>query len=154
MGFFAWEASWGKVLTLDYLKRRGRVLTNRCFLCEEEEESIDHLLVHCSKAKVLWDLLLGLVGVRCVFPKSVRETFLSWRETFVGKNCKKAWMKAPLCIFWTIWLERNSIYFDNKDFSMQRMKSSFVCNLWSWTNLYMVDRPSSPTDFLNWLGCR
>ena len=57
------------MLTLDYLKRRGRVLTNRCFLCEEEEESIDHLLVHCSKAKVLWDHLLGLVGVSWVFPK-------------------------------------------------------------------------------------
>ena len=23
VGFFAWEASWGKVLTLDHLKRRG-----------------------------------------------------------------------------------------------------------------------------------
>ena len=92
MGFFAWEASWGKVLTLDYLKRRGRVLAIRCFLCEEEEESIDHLLVHCSKAKVLWDLLLGLVNVSWVFPKPTRETLLSWHKTFVGKRRKKAWM--------------------------------------------------------------
>ena len=46
MGFFAWEASWGKVLTLDQLKRRGRALANRCFLCEEEEEDINHLLLH------------------------------------------------------------------------------------------------------------
>ena len=60
------------MLTLDYLKRRGRVLANRCFLCEEEEESIDHLLVHCSKAKVSWDIFLGLVGVSWVFPKSVK----------------------------------------------------------------------------------
>ena len=42
---FSWEASWGKVLTLDYLKRRGRVLANRCFHCEEEEESIDPLFI-------------------------------------------------------------------------------------------------------------
>ena len=28
IGFFAWEASWGKVLTLDKLKHRGRALAN------------------------------------------------------------------------------------------------------------------------------
>ena len=36
-----------------------------CFMCEEEEETIDHLLIHCKSAKMLWDLvcqLLGLVG--------------------------------------------------------------------------------------------
>ena len=53
MGFFAWETSWGKVLTLDQLKRRGRALANRCFLCEEEEEDINHLLLHCKKARML-----------------------------------------------------------------------------------------------------
>ena len=31
LGFFAWEVSWGKVLTLDQLKRRGILLANRCF---------------------------------------------------------------------------------------------------------------------------
>ena len=53
IGFFAWEASWCKVLTLDWLKRRGVTLANRCFLCEEEDESIDHLLIHCPRAKML-----------------------------------------------------------------------------------------------------
>ena len=33
IAFFAWEATWGKVLTLDRLQRRGWHLPNRCFLC-------------------------------------------------------------------------------------------------------------------------
>ena len=53
MGFFTWEASGGKVLTLDQLKIRGRKLTNRCFLCEDDEETIDYLLVHCLNARML-----------------------------------------------------------------------------------------------------
>ena len=32
-------------------------------------------------------------------------------------------------------MERNRIAFDNEDFSIQRLKNSFVCNLWLWTKL-------------------
>ena len=53
VAFFAWEASWEKVLTLDQLQRKGHYLTNRCFLCLSEVETVDHLLFHCAKARVL-----------------------------------------------------------------------------------------------------
>ena len=53
IGVFAWETAWGKVVTLDQLKRRGMTFANRCFMCEEEEETIDHLLIHCKSVKML-----------------------------------------------------------------------------------------------------
>ena len=34
LSFFAWEASWERVLTLDCLQKRGWALANRCFLCQ------------------------------------------------------------------------------------------------------------------------
>ena len=33
VSFFSWEATWGKVLTLDKLQRRGWHIPKRCFLC-------------------------------------------------------------------------------------------------------------------------
>ena len=54
VNFFAWEATMGKVLTIDQLQKRGWSLVNRCFLCKEEEESIDHTLLHCLKVRILW----------------------------------------------------------------------------------------------------
>ena len=39
------------MLTLEQLKRHGMTFANRCFLCEEDEETIDHLLIHCKSAK-------------------------------------------------------------------------------------------------------
>ena len=61
--FFAWEAAWGKVLTLDRLQRRGWQFPNCCVLCGCEEETINHILIHCTVVRVLWDIILGLFGV-------------------------------------------------------------------------------------------
>ena len=62
---------------VDQLKRRGRPLANKYYLCEEEEETIEHLLVHCLQASMLWELILAIVGIRWVFPFSVRQALLS-----------------------------------------------------------------------------
>ncbi|RVW23944.1 LINE-1 retrotransposable element ORF2 protein [Vitis vinifera] len=67
--FFAWEATWGKVFTLDRLQKRGWHLPNRCFLCGCEEETINCILIHCIVAKVLWDMICALVGVKWSFQK-------------------------------------------------------------------------------------
>lgn len=46
--FFTWNAYLDRILTLDNLQNRGWNLANRCILCLQEEELIDHLLVHCD----------------------------------------------------------------------------------------------------------
>ena len=102
VGFFPREASWGKVLTLDQLKRREWSIPNTCFLCCAEEVSIDHILIHCIKAKVLWELLFALFGVMWVLHLSIRDTLLGWHDSFMGKKCRKVWRVAPLCLFWSV----------------------------------------------------
>ena len=77
VAFFAWEATWGKVLTLDRLQRRGLQLPNCCFLCGCEEESVNHILIHCTVVRVLWDIVFGLVDVKWVFPETVKEVLAS-----------------------------------------------------------------------------
>ena len=51
--FFAWEGTWGQILTLDQLKRRGWVLVGLCCMCKDADESVDHLLIHCGIAREL-----------------------------------------------------------------------------------------------------
>ncbi|KAJ9682385.1 hypothetical protein PVL29_018325 [Vitis rotundifolia] len=53
VAFFAWEASWGKILTLDRLQKRGWQLANYCFLCGCIEENVNHILVHCTVVRTL-----------------------------------------------------------------------------------------------------
>ncbi|RVW40081.1 putative ribonuclease H protein [Vitis vinifera] len=89
VSFFAWEAAWGKILTLDKLQRRGWQLPNRCYLCGCEEENANHILLHCTVVKTIWEITLVIFGVQWVFPESVIEVLHSWRGSFVGKKKKK-----------------------------------------------------------------
>ena len=61
--FFAWEAMWGKILTVDMLMKRGWPLVNRCSICKDSEKSVDHILIHCDRTKQLWTLLLTTFGL-------------------------------------------------------------------------------------------
>ena len=54
-------------------------MVNRCSLCKENEESTDHILIHCGKTKELWTLLLSSFVVVWVFPASVRNLLLEWK---------------------------------------------------------------------------
>ncbi|RVW97276.1 hypothetical protein CK203_025870 [Vitis vinifera] len=73
VAFFAWEATWEKILTLDRLQKRGWQLPNRCYLCGCEEENVNHILLHCTVVRVLWEIVLTLFGVQWVFPETVKE---------------------------------------------------------------------------------
>lgn len=59
-----WEAWWGKVVTLDQLKRRAFSLASRCFC--KENDNIEYLLIHCPKVWSLWSFLLASLGVKWV----------------------------------------------------------------------------------------
>ena len=82
----------------------------------------------------------------------VRDTLLGWFASFVDKKGRKAWLTAPLYLFWMIWKERNMIVFDNEDLVIQRMKNLFVCNLWSWAESCLDVGPVSLINFVDWLG--
>ena len=47
---------------------------------------------------------------------------------------------------------RDKIAFKNEALSNQRLKNSFICNLWSWTTKFIDDGPLSLISFIDWLG--
>ena len=56
VAFFAWEATWEKILTLDRLQVHGWQLPNCCFLCGCEEENVNHILLHYTVVRTLWEI--------------------------------------------------------------------------------------------------
>jgi hypothetical protein len=53
VAFFMWSAAWGKILTCDNLMRRGYTMAGWCCMCQCDEETVDHLLIHCSSIQPL-----------------------------------------------------------------------------------------------------
>ena len=98
-GFFVWEAWWGKVLTLDQLKRRGFSLANRCYLCGEEEENIDHLPIHCLKIRTMWSSLLIALDIASVKPLMTKNVTIGWNKIPLRKDDRKISRVTLCCLF-------------------------------------------------------
>ena len=153
LAFFAWEATWGRILTIDRLQKRGWQIPNRCYLCGSEEENVNHLFIHCTVASVLWGMVLSLFGAQWVFPETVKEVIISWKGSFVGKKRKRIWRSILLFIFWTVWKERNRLAFrGGGGLAIQKIKYSFVCNMWGWAKLYNGAESRSIIGFLEWIA--
>lgn len=60
-----WRSLFGvlKILTHDNLHRRGIVVVEWCVMCKKHGESVDHLLLHCDVARVVWSFFYSLFGV-------------------------------------------------------------------------------------------
>ena len=66
-------------------------------MCGCEEETVNHILIHCIVVRVLWEIVLVLFGVQWVFAETVKEVLISWRDPFVGKKKKGKRFGNPSC---------------------------------------------------------
>lgn len=55
IAFLVEEATLGKTLTLNNIKRSGSSLASRCYLYVEEEKMVDYLLLQCSSMELSWN---------------------------------------------------------------------------------------------------
>ena len=127
-------------------------MPNRCFMYKAGEEMRAHILLHCMKASILWQLDFALFYVQWVMLSSMRGVLLSWNDFSVGNKRKKAWKVVPLCIFWSIWRERNRRAFEDRENLDQTIKFFFLYLFWDWIGVYMGDCVTSLIDFVDWLG--
>ena len=119
--FFAWEVWWGKVLTMEQLK--NGVFRWLAGVCCVEERKKTWITSYC---------IIFIPGLSWACLLSAKELLEGWSRSTSRKKTKKLWMAAPLYLFWAIWRERNRIVFDNVDFSLFILKSSFISMFVYW----------------------
>ena len=114
--FFMWLVAHNKCWTADRLARRGLPHPEYCPLCDQEEETIDHLLVHCVFAREFWFILLRQVGLQILSPQPTELSFHAWWEKASSSTAdgliRQGLNSLIILGAWTIWNHRNGCVFD------------------------------------------
>jgi hypothetical protein len=79
--FFIWLVAQNRVWTADRLAKRGLIHPEKCPLCDQEDETIDYLLVTCCFSREFWYLLLRKFGLHSLAPQPDVSSYLGWWES-------------------------------------------------------------------------
>jgi hypothetical protein len=103
--FFAWVAALGKILTLDNIRKRRVIMIDKCCMCKKNGEFMDHLLLHCEVACILWNAIFSHSNLSWVMPRRVVDLFACW---WTGGCSRSAvvWKTVPCCLLWCLWREQ------------------------------------------------
>ncbi|KAK4258076.1 hypothetical protein QN277_007576 [Acacia crassicarpa] len=107
---FLWRSLNRAVATNAALYSRRRGLTKLCPVCEEADETLEHLFFQCPWTRCVW---FGCsLGVKFDCLRVVN--FNSWWMRFLGMNSKFPQVISLLCwILWYIWKQRNEKVFNH-----------------------------------------
>jgi hypothetical protein len=76
--FFLWLTALRRSWTADRLQKRGLNHPDCCPLCDQEPETIDHLLVGFVFARSFWYMLLGQVNLEGLTPQMGEGNTMQW----------------------------------------------------------------------------
>ncbi|XP_019246313.1 PREDICTED: uncharacterized protein LOC109225961 [Nicotiana attenuata] len=109
--FIVYLAVHRRLMTKDRLRGMGYVEDVTCSLCNNEEETVDHLFFKCRYASKIWAIMLQWQGIHR--QPMVWATELHWAEKhYKGRSTKAELYKLVLAgSIYYIWQERNNRIF-------------------------------------------
>jgi hypothetical protein len=109
---FAWLAAKNRCWTADRLQRRQMPHPAACPLCDQEPETINHLILGCVFARQVWARIIGNWGQMVWMPTQEAKLVDWWTEINPPKEARKEVWTVITLVAWTIWTHRNDIVFN------------------------------------------
>ena len=133
---FLWLAIRNRCFTADRLQKRGVPHPKQCHLCNQEDETFQHILMTCVFARQFWCAILQPLTLESLTPAR-RVSFADWwkkAEGRIPKQLKKGFNSFCILGAWTLWKHRNTCVFDgsppNLHVAIQAFKDE--ANLWQF----------------------
>ncbi|XP_026396032.1 uncharacterized protein LOC113290663 [Papaver somniferum] len=114
-----WKILRGARATLDQVRSRFKIqVVNKCCLCNNAEESLDHLLWNCRFAVMAWSWISEIFGVQS------HMNLTSAYKAVRGRSCmiKELWLLAVLVVQSELLQTRNPFVYENKQVSRRQVK--------------------------------
>lgn len=84
--FVTWLASKGRLDTQDRIKKWGISFPNRCVLCKNQEEMLDHCFMDCNFSTHLWTEAMALNGISVHGSATTIQWLSQTYDIFKGKS--------------------------------------------------------------------
>jgi hypothetical protein len=100
---------------VDRLACRGLSHPDCCPLCEQDDETINHLLSACVFAHQFWHDLLACFGMQAVVPQAHNVSFYSWWQQASDRlhtTVQRGFDSLVVLGAWTIRKARNDVVFN------------------------------------------
>jgi hypothetical protein len=88
---------------------------DKCLLCDQQEETAQHILVACVFARDIWAQILNKVGLLPLAPEITDVVFQDWwrkAEQKVPNSQRKGFNSLVILVSWRFWKQRNACVFD------------------------------------------
>ena len=108
-----WQALLNKLPTIDNMKRRGIYHVNRCSLCLQQEETVDHLYFACDYTKWIWKEILQRFELNRLPQPNLHQELGDLMQCFSRKGPLTQLAKVTFrCAIWWMWKERCNRIFE------------------------------------------
>lgn len=132
--FFLWLVAINRCWTADRLRSRGLPHPDRCVLCDQYEESIDHILVACPESRQLWWWTLQAIRSPNCLPVN-EPSFHNWlceSRMKIGERHRRGFDTVVTLMAWTIWKERNNRIFNQQQKSWTEVVKAMAEEAMLW----------------------
>jgi len=75
-------------------------------------------------------------GLSWVMPRRVVDLYGCWWTADDTQN-SAMWKMLPSCLLWCLWRERNNRRFEDREKTLEEIKSLFFNTLYLWTTAYV-----------------
>ncbi|XP_071700716.1 uncharacterized protein [Rutidosis leptorrhynchoides] len=115
INIFIWRALMQRLPVRVELDKRGIDLDSiRCPICDDDIETVEHLMLKCSFAKDLWDRVFRWWNLTNHSYSSLEECFKGKRDPTSNRS-SKVWQAIEWVCGYIIWQNRNNAIFQKKN---------------------------------------
>ncbi|CAO2038521.1 unnamed protein product [Urochloa humidicola] len=133
--FFMWLVAHDRCWTADRLARKGLQHPEKCPHCDQEQETIDHLLLSCVFARQVWYVVLQRFGLQALAPHLEDISFEDWWHkvsTRVNGQTQRGLNSIIILVSWEIWKHRNRCVFDATQPNLRGLLLAIRDELQTW----------------------
>jgi len=112
---FLWLAILNRCWMADRLARRGLQHPDKSLLCDQEDETVKHILTSCVFTRQVWTSVLQRVGLPHLAPSlefATSKDWWRWIAHRAPKAARKGLNSLMILTAWSIWKMRNRCIFN------------------------------------------